>query len=45
VKQPFDLSEANMKFCRTDLHSNNSVIVVSDAEDRTVLQRSLPIFL
>ncbi|MEA3084886.1 MAG: hypothetical protein QOC89_2583, partial [Paraburkholderia sp.] len=28
-----------MKFCRIDLHSNNRVIVVSDAEDRTVLQR------
>ncbi|MFL9912367.1 hypothetical protein [Paraburkholderia sp. RL17-337-BIB-A] len=31
-----------MKFCGIDLHSNNSVIVVSDAEDRTVLQRRLP---
>jgi len=31
-----------MKFCGMDLHSNNSVVVVSDAEDRTVLQRRLP---
>ena len=31
-----------MKFCGIDLHSNNSVIVVSDAEDRIVLQRRLP---
>ncbi|MFL9998001.1 transposase [Paraburkholderia sediminicola] len=31
-----------MKFCGIDRHSNNSVIVVSDAEDRTVLQRRLP---
>jgi hypothetical protein len=31
-----------MKFCGIDLHSNNSVIVVSDAEDRSVLQRRLP---
>lgn len=31
-----------MKFCGIDLHSNNSVIVVSDAEDRIVLQRCLP---
>ncbi|SIO72640.1 Transposase [Burkholderia sp. GAS332] len=31
-----------MKFCGIDLHSNNSVVVVSDAEDRIVLQRRLP---
>lgn len=30
-----------MKFCGIDLHSNNSVVVVSDAEDRIVLQRRL----
>jgi len=38
----FYLTEADMKFCGMDLHSNNSVVVVSDAEDRTVLQRRLP---
>jgi transposase len=31
-----------MKFSGIDLHSNNSVVVVSDAEDRIVLQRRLP---
>jgi len=31
-----------MKFCGIDLHSNNSVVVVTDAEDRIVLQRRLP---
>jgi hypothetical protein len=31
-----------MKFSGTDLHSNNSVVVISDAEDRIVLQRRLP---
>ncbi len=31
-----------MKFCGIDLHSNNSVVVVSDAEDRIVLQRRVP---
>ncbi|XYJ92193.1 Transposase IS110-like N-terminal domain-containing protein (plasmid) [Cupriavidus necator] len=31
-----------MKYCGIDLHSNNSVVVVSDAEDRIVLQRRLP---
>ncbi|NKJ49654.1 hypothetical protein CIC12_23560 [Burkholderia sp. SG-MS1] len=31
-----------MKFCGIDLHSNNSVVEVSDTEDRIVLQRGLP---
>jgi len=31
-----------MKFSGIDLHPNNSVVVVSDAEDRIVLQRRLP---
>ncbi|QQX88856.1 transposase [Cupriavidus necator] len=31
-----------MKYCGIDLHSNNSVVVVSDVEDRIVLQRRLP---
>jgi transposase len=31
-----------MKFSGIDLHSNNSVVVVSDAEDRIVLKRRLP---
>ena len=31
-----------MKFSGIDLHSNNSVVVVSDAQDRVVFQRRLP---
>ena len=31
-----------MKFSGIDLHSNNSVVVVSDEEDRVVFQRRLP---
>jgi hypothetical protein len=31
-----------MKFSGIDLHSNNSVVVVSDEEDRIVYQRRLP---
>lgn len=31
-----------MKYCGIDLHSNNSVIVVIDDEDRVVAQRRLP---
>ncbi len=31
-----------MKFSGTDLHSNNSVVVVSDEEDRIVYQKRLP---
>jgi transposase len=30
------------KFSRIDLHSNNSVVVVSDEADRVVYQRRLP---
>jgi hypothetical protein len=30
------------KFCGIDLHSNNSVVVVSDETDRAVYQRRLP---
>jgi hypothetical protein len=41
VTNRFYLTEADMKFCGIDLHSNNSVVVVSDAEDRIVLQRRL----
>jgi hypothetical protein len=41
VTSRFYLTEADMKFCGIDLHSNNSVVVVSDAEDRIVLQRRL----
>jgi hypothetical protein len=36
------LTEAETKFSGIDLHSNNSVVVVSDAEDRIVLKRRLP---
>jgi transposase len=31
-----------MKFSGIDLHSNNSVVVVSDEQDRIVYQRRLP---
>jgi transposase len=31
-----------MKYCGIDLHSNNSVVIVSDEEDRMVLQKRLP---
>ena len=31
-----------MKYCGIDLHSNNSVVVVSDEEDRIVFNRRLP---
>jgi transposase len=34
--------EAKMKYCGIDLHSNNSVVVVIDDEDRVVAQRRLP---
>jgi transposase len=38
----FDPKEAEMKYCGIDLHSNNSVVLVSDEEDRMVLQKRLP---
>ena len=31
-----------MKYCGIDLHSNNSVVLVSDEADRIVLQKRLP---
>ena len=31
-----------MKYCGIDLHSNNSVVVISDEEDRVMCQRRLP---
>ena len=31
-----------MKYCGIDLHSNNSVVVVTDEEDRILLQKRLP---
>jgi hypothetical protein len=34
--------EAEMKYCGIDLHSNNSVVMVSDEKDRIVLQKRLP---
>jgi transposase len=37
----FDPKEAEMKYCGIDLHSNNSVVIVSDDEDRMVLQKRL----
>src|SRR5260370_37442584 len=38
----FDPKEAEMKYCGIDLHSNNSVVLVSDEEERSVLQKRLP---
>jgi transposase len=38
----FDPKEADMKYCGIDLHSNNSVVIVSDAEDRIVFNKRLP---
>ena len=37
----FDPKEAETKYCGIDLHSNNSVVIVSDDEDRIVLQKRL----
>ena len=31
-----------MKYCGIDLHSNNSVVIVSDEEDRIVFHKHLP---
>jgi len=31
-----------MKYCGIDLHSNNSVVVVGDEEDRIVFRQRLP---
>jgi transposase len=38
----FDPKEADMKYCGIDLHSNNSVVIVSDEEDRIVFSKRLP---
>jgi transposase len=38
----FDPKETDMKYCGIDLHSNNSVVVVSDEEDRIVFNKRLP---
>jgi transposase len=38
----FDPKEAEMKYCGIDLHSNNSVVVVSDEQDRIVFHKRLP---
>ena len=38
----FDPKEAEMKYCGIDLHSNNSVVIVSDEEDRIVVHKRLP---
>jgi transposase len=42
VGSHFDPKEAEMKYCGIDLHSNNSVVVVSDEQDRVVLHKRLP---
>jgi len=38
----FDPKETDMKYCGIDLHSNNSVVIVSDEEDRIVFSKRLP---
>src|SRR5271167_16180 len=38
----FDPKETDMKHCGIDLHSNNSVVIVSDEEDRIVFNQRLP---
>jgi transposase len=38
----FDPKETDMKYCGIDLHSNNSVVIVSDEEDRIVFNQRLP---
>ena len=38
----FDPKETDVKYCGIDLHSNNSVVIVSDEEDRIVYQKRLP---
>ena len=34
-----------MKFCGIDLHSNNSVVVVTDEVDRVLVSRRCPFFV
>ncbi len=38
----FDPNETDMKHCGIDLHSNNSLVIVSDEEDRIVFNKRLP---
>jgi len=38
----FDPKETDVKYCGIDLHSDNSVVMVSDEEDRIVYQKRLP---
>jgi transposase len=38
----FDPKETDMKHCGIDLHSNNSLVIVSDEEDRIVFNKRLP---
>jgi transposase len=38
----FDPKETDVKYCGIDLHSNNSVVIVSDEEDRIVFNQRLP---
>jgi transposase len=38
----FDPKETDVKYCGIDLHSNNSVVIVSDEEDLIVYQKRLP---
>jgi transposase len=42
VRTHFNPKEAEMRYCGIDLHSNNSVVVVSDEEDRMLCERRLP---
>jgi transposase len=34
--------EARMKYCGIDLHANNSVVALTDHQDRVVAQKRLP---
>jgi hypothetical protein len=42
MRTHFDQREAEMKYSGIDLHSNNSVVTVTDEEDRIVAEKRLP---
>jgi transposase len=42
VRTHFNPKEAEMRYWGIDLHSNNSVVVISDEEDRMLCERRLP---
>jgi hypothetical protein len=41
LEMDFDPQEAETNPCRTDLHSNNGVLIVSDEEDRIAFNRRM----